>query len=68
MDVFLGGSGKGKRSSRVRVAEKFLQDERDPNSPVLCSILYVEQWRFHCSKQWRGYDLRSVTDSTEQWV
>jgi hypothetical protein len=30
--------GEGKRSSRVRVAEKFSQDERAPNSPV--SVLY----------------------------
>ena len=31
---FLGAAGEGKRSSRVRVAEKFSQDERAPNSPV----------------------------------
>jgi hypothetical protein len=31
---FLGGTGEGKRSSRVRVAEKFSQDERAPNNPV----------------------------------
>ncbi len=40
MDVFLGGAGKGKRSSRVRVAEKFSQDERAPNSPV-CVLYYM---------------------------
>ena len=88
----------------MRVAEKFSQDERAPNSPCLCSILYVEQWRFRCSMSsghrergfldprtpWadacdvsgfdnpptcshsddsgRGSDLRSSTDSTEEWV
>ncbi len=40
MDVFLGGAGEGKRSSRVRVAEKFSQDERVPNIPV-CVIYYM---------------------------
>ncbi len=40
MDVFLGGAGEGKRSSRVRVAEKFSQDERAPNSPV-CVTYYM---------------------------
>ncbi len=40
MDVFLGGAGEGKRSSRVRVAEKFSQDERAPNSPV-CVMYYM---------------------------
>ncbi len=40
MDVFLGGAGEGKRSSRVRVAEKLSQDERAPNSPV-CVIYYM---------------------------
>ncbi len=34
------GEGKGKRSSRVRVPEKFLQDERAPNRPV-CVIYYM---------------------------
>ncbi len=34
MDVFLGGEGEGKRSSRVCVVEKFSQDFRAPNSPV----------------------------------
>jgi hypothetical protein len=37
---FLGGTGEGKRSSRVCVAEKFSQDERAPNSPV-CVIYYM---------------------------
>jgi hypothetical protein len=36
---FLGGRG-GKRSSRVRVPEKFSQDERTPNSPV-CVIYHM---------------------------
>jgi hypothetical protein len=40
VDVFLGGTGEGKRNSRVRVAEKFSQDERDPNSPV-CVLYYM---------------------------
>jgi hypothetical protein len=40
VDVFLGGSGEGKRSSRVRVAKKFSQDERAPNSPV-CVLYYM---------------------------
>jgi hypothetical protein len=40
VDVFLGGAGEGKRSSRVRVAEKFSQDERAPKSPV-CVIYYM---------------------------
>jgi hypothetical protein len=40
VDVFLGGAGEGKRSSRVRVAEKFSQDDRAPNSPV-CVIYYM---------------------------
>jgi hypothetical protein len=40
VDVFLGGTGEGKRSSRVRVDEKFSQDERAPNSPV-CVIYYM---------------------------
>ncbi len=40
MDVFLGGTGKGKRRSRARVAEKFSQDEWSPNSPV-CVIYYM---------------------------
>ncbi len=40
MDVFLGGTGEGKRSSRVRVAEKFSQDERALNSPV-CVLYYM---------------------------
>ncbi len=33
-------TGEGKWNSRVRVAEKFSQDERDPNSPV-CVIYYM---------------------------
>ncbi len=33
-------AGEGKRSSRVRVAEKFSQDDRAPNSPV-CVIYYM---------------------------
>jgi hypothetical protein len=40
VDVFLGGAGEGKKSSRVRVDEKFSQDERAPNSPV-CVIYYM---------------------------
>jgi hypothetical protein len=39
---FLGGTGEGKRSkrsSRVRSAEKFSQDERAPNSPVC--VIYI---------------------------
>jgi hypothetical protein len=40
VDVFLGGTGEGKRSSRVRVVEKFSQDERAPNSPV-CVLYYM---------------------------
>ncbi len=40
MDVFLGGEGEGKKNSRVRVAEKFSQDERTPNSPV-CVLYYM---------------------------
>ncbi len=37
---FLGGVVEGKRSSRVRVVEKFSQDERAPNRPV-CVIYYM---------------------------
>jgi hypothetical protein len=37
---FLGGAGEGKRRSRVRVAEKFSQDQRAPNSPV-CVTFYM---------------------------
>ena len=40
MDVFLGRTGEGKRSSRVRVVEKSSQDERAPNSPV-CVLYYM---------------------------
>jgi hypothetical protein len=40
VDVFLGGTGEGKRSSRVRVVEKFSQDEWSPNRPV-CVIYYM---------------------------
>ncbi len=40
VDVFLGGTGQEKRSSRVRVPEKFSQDERSPNSPV-CVMYYM---------------------------
>jgi hypothetical protein len=40
VDVFLGGAGEGKRSSRVRVAEKFSQDEWVPNIPV-CVLYYM---------------------------
>ncbi len=40
MDVFLGGTGEGTGSSRVRVAEKCSQDERAPNSPV-CVLYYM---------------------------
>jgi hypothetical protein len=36
---FLRGTGEGKRSSRVRVPEKFSQDERTPNSPV--RVIYI---------------------------
>jgi hypothetical protein len=38
--MFSWGDGGGKRNSRVRVAEKFSQDERAPNSPV-CVIYYM---------------------------
>ncbi len=40
MDVFLGGAGEGRTSSRMCVAEKFSQHERAPNSPV-CVIYYM---------------------------
>jgi hypothetical protein len=40
VDVFLGREGEGKRSSRVRVAERFSQDERAPNSRV-CVLYYM---------------------------
>ncbi len=40
MNVFLVGEGEGKRRSRVRVPEKFSQDERAPNSPV-CILYYM---------------------------
>jgi hypothetical protein len=40
VDVFLGGEEEGKRRSRVRVPEKFSQDEWAPNSPV-CVIYYM---------------------------
>jgi hypothetical protein len=38
--VDVGGTGEGKRNSRVCVAEKFSEDERAPNSPV-CVLYYM---------------------------
>ena len=67
MDVFLGGAGEGKRNSRVRVAEKFSQDEWAPNIPVLCSILYVEQWRFRCSMS-SDHRERGFLDPRTPWA
>ena len=46
---FLGGEGEGKRNSRARLSRRFRRTTRVPNSPVLCYILYVEQWRFRCT-------------------
>ena len=43
---FLGGAGEGKRSSRARFAEKFSQNGGLQTDPILCYILYVEQWKF----------------------
>ncbi len=75
MDVFLGGTGEGKRSSRVRVAEKFSQDEWDPNRPV-CVLYYMLN-----SGGFTAACLQTITKggssilgrpgqtrSTEQWV
>jgi hypothetical protein len=44
MVFFLGGSGEGKRNSRARTTEAFLQDDTSSKQPFLCYILSVEQW------------------------
>jgi hypothetical protein len=39
---FLGGTGEGKRSSRVRLPERFFAGRTGSKQSCLCYILYVE--------------------------
>jgi hypothetical protein len=64
---FLGGAGEGKRSSRARFAEKFSQNGGLRTAPILCYILYVEQWRFRCSMS-SGHRERGFFDPRTPWA
>jgi hypothetical protein len=63
---FLGGAGEGKRSSRARFAEKFSQNGGLQTAPILCYILYVEQWRFRCFMS-SGHRERGFFDPRTPW-
>ena len=51
----------------MRLAERLSQDGRAPNSPFLYYILYVEQWRFHCSMS-SGHRERGFLDPRTPWA
>jgi hypothetical protein len=47
---FFWGTGEGKRNSSARNAETFFTGRCEFRTDLcVCYILYVEQWKFHCS-------------------
>ena len=63
---FLGGRGRG-RGVPGRVLLRSFRRTAGSKQPILCYILYVEQWRFRCSMS-SGHRERGFFDPRTPWA